>query len=980
VIAKISQELALDVPGAVPGATTETEYYDYPGPKDTWLASLEPDANTSGSNYYWRQISDVTGYLAKEDLVSGKTRWATQNIAVDNSLSAKFKAVIEDHKKIELESTGDLKEQMADADGDGVADSKWIGLEDVTSGKGEPVYAAIRIIDNGGMINVNTAYKFDANEVPLIRERVDGSSQLQINLMALAGRPNDPPPTATDEENLRKERTGWPDSGIDQTDLDKYSEDVVWHYDSPDGKYTPFDISDELELRNRFLLNQQYIDTRIENLWTNSFASSYYLKVPVDKDSDLDKWFLKAGPGMTSVDDNYSYRHIATTYNMDRIIDPCGLKMLNINPDPNKLDLKPGDYSETLSREKARDIYEQLVKSVRSDLSDAARQRKRTVAQLAVNIVDFRDKDTDVTSLNLATLDGEFAGQDEFYYGFEPYPVITKVGIYIDPCDPTVNQNYYAVELFMPFDVQDMKLDDFWLLVTDVNDDIADMNQVVKERIGLNDLAPLGMSKDDYAVIFNAASPNMPIDTANTLELEVPGFVLSSGYQRLKQPGGSGEPGPINADAVDAHNVTLMREVKTETGQSRSIFVDRQLVYKNWVRWNNNDVTRYYERDFHIEDNPWWYVVYPGLVRATTITNMGARDRYLGQEPTPRPSIDISLPWNDVDGRLELVTAGDIARVWTVGPKDYLYDPQDANDAFESGGIFDPNTVKPAEANDVNGIFAGYSSYTRTVSEKLKFASMDPQLDLEELIRLNLADPHYRNLFQYITVFDPCSDNIDNDGDGQIDEGDTVGPELKVPGRININTAPWYVIAQLPWMRPDIARAIVAYRDKSEIDIGAGTLNYGSDPCMGRFVEIDKQINPRFRSEDIREEAGFESIGELAMVLNNSVDDDYSMRYYTLKVGEAGCKDLDLDDFPDLTNYDKSGDEAVDDFEERDVIFSRISNLVTVRSDVFTAYILVRIGADGPQKRVIAILDRSDVYSGDGRVKVVALHPVPDPR
>lgn len=85
---------------------------------------------------------------------------------------------------------------------------------------------------------------------------------------------------------------------------------------------------------------------------------------------------------------------------------------------------------------------------------------------------------------------------------------------------------------------------------------------------------------------------------------------------------------------------------------------------------------------------------------------------------------------------------------------------------------------------------------------------------------------------------------------------------------------------------------------------------------------------------------------------------------------------IDLDGFPDLT----PDDGVEDDFEERDVIFSRISNLVTVRSDVFTAYILVRIGTDGPQKRVIAILDRSDVYSPADKVKIVALHPVPDPR
>jgi hypothetical protein len=94
------------------------------------------------------------------------------------------------------------------------------------------------------------------------------------------------------------------------------------------------------------------------------------------------------------------------------------------------------------------------------------------------------------------------------------------------------------------------------------------------------------------------------------------------------------------------------------------------------------------------------------------------------------------------------------------------------------------------------------------------------------------------------------------------------------------------------------------------------------------------------------------------------------------QMGYYAADQADLTTFPDLT----PGDGAGGDFEERDIIFSRISNLITVRSDVFTAYILVRIGIDGPQKRCIAILDRSNVYSSSGKVRIVALHPVPDPR
>jgi len=177
-------------------------------------------------------------------------------------------------------------------------------------------------------------------------------------------------------------------------------------------------------------------------------------------------------------------------------------------------------------------------------------------------------------------------------------------------------------------------------------------------------------------------------------------------------------------------------------------------------------------------------------------------------------------------------------------------------------------------------------------------------------LRLDLKNPLFANIFNYLTVIDPA------------DHGQPPY-ETRIKGRININTAPWFVIAQLPWMQPQIARAIVGYRDTAA--------------------------------------KGFRSIGELMNVAE--------MGFYTYD-------NIDLNGFPDLTPND--GDGIQGNFEERDVIFARISNLVTVRSDVFTAYILVRIGANGPQRRVIAILDRSRVP--EDRVKIIALQLVPDPR
>ncbi|MHC4844376.1 MAG: hypothetical protein ACYTEE_11285, partial [Planctomycetota bacterium] len=90
---------------------------------------------------------------------------------------------------------------------------------------------------------------------------------------------------------------------------------------------------------------------------------------------------------------------------------------------------------------------------------------------------------------------------------------------------------------------------------------------------------------------------------------------------------------------------------------------------------------------------------------------------------------------------------------------------------------------------------------------------------------------------------------------------------------------------------------------------------------------------------------------------------------------------LDQRSFPDFTFDGRSqNDGAEDDLEESNLIFYRMSDLVTVRSDVFTAYILVRVGLNGPQRRYIAILDRSGVEKTSDRVKIIALHSVPDSR
>ncbi|MHC4722039.1 MAG: hypothetical protein ACYS6I_04935, partial [Planctomycetota bacterium] len=310
----------------------------------------------------------------------------------------------------------------------------------------------------------------------------------------------------------------------------------------------------------------------------------------------------------------------------------------------------------------------------------------------------------------------------------------------------------------------------------------------------------------------------------------------------------------------------------------------------------------------------------------------------IGAAPLARfPSIasDVTAPIQTTVADGPLATIGEFSNVLALG-------------AMEAGGTYYTmpefwENIRVNDANDITQIAAG---------------------------RIDLAVPNFANTFSYLTVFHPFSDLVDNDGDGQPDEP----TELAVAGRININTAPWFVIKHLPWLglatvgtdTDNLAQAIVAWRDKIDIThLENGTGPDYSDPLpwpappTGRFDET--QI------VDVDEAPGFRTTAELLQVINISATLDFDIRKY-------------LDGGPLNGPPDFSTDIVDDDFEERDIIFQRISNLVTVRSDVFTAYILVRIGHDGPKKRMIAIFDRSGVYSPADKPRLVALHPVPDPR
>jgi len=818
VVAEISQQLALDVPHSDPNRLPQ-EYYDYPDPCNAWLASLEPN-----DNRMWQQISDVSGFLSKKN-------FPRENVDVDPPDIRKY---IPEYPEIRVDSDGEFVDRngnllteglWADADGDGIADSKWIQLDDITSNKGKPIYAAIRIIDNGGMINVNTARQFDPTSS--VENEIDGSSQMQINLLALAARGS----TSNPLDKLDDARFG-----SELHILDNYIRDVIWRYGKLLMPYTPFDISDELKLRNRYILNYNLMTSRIEELWENAYDGGPEVPLPTDN-YKLTRWFDCTSFSPAAPND-YDYRHISTTYNMDRIITPDGPilnygKMLNIN----RIEINPNDPN----------IFD-LYNYIRMGFADAGFVDDSVAAQLAVNIKDFHDSDAIVSSLNLG---------GPVYYGFEAQPFISEIGIKIDPNDSA--NNHFAVELYNPFNIPiplddftvelynpfniPIPLDDFKLSLYDGTNLITDIPLSGAITIGPNDFLVVV----DDSTVFNP--PNW---------YEDPNLKLSGDYNDTSVP-----PDGTFED-WDNYDIALKRYIP-ETGTE--IYLDNQPTQNSWFA---QGTVKYVQRD-----STNWHIVYEDVNDSDSNPDtLGFTNDYR----TNATNYNLALANHD------FITIGDIVLPLKIGPNTTPYG---------------------------------------TIGRKL--SSLPPP---EDRIRINLADPAYQQIFNYLTVMDP----------NELQYGGHPATETRVKGRININTAPWFVIAQLPWVRPQLAQKIVEYRDT-----------------------IAK--------------AAFESIGELNNVIN---DTDPCLvnyiNYYARDFDPNGL--LDQLWFPDLT----PGDGVPDDFEERNLIFSRISNLVTVRSDVFTAYILVRIGADGPQKRAIAILDRSEVSDISGRVKLIALHPVPDPR
>lgn len=435
ILDELTELLVKDVPGVA-----GQEYYDAADVNDPWLSSAEPIFD--GNDYYWQQVTNLHGHTTLLQIRFVEDREVI--VGVDPN-------------------TGHfVTDQLADADGDGLADTLWFKLDGFDSSNGRPIYAAVRVVDHGRMFNVNTAYQdgMDGNDVDL-------PSPLQVDLFGLFETP---------AAALQLART-------DALNLQAYQEDVVWHFGPYASYHRPFEIQDELELRSRYLINNEDVFARIEAKDANDqgWGELYDTGFIRPQTTDLPNWFRHAVYDVNAAA-LYDYRHITTTVSLDRVINPDGVKMVNVN--------RPTSLA---------DLYE-AIKQGLSTVSDSERMQR--AAQLAVNLWDFRDVDHEPGVIYLSDVERAAvpAGTPNAYYGFETHPYISEVAFQVDEDD--LEKVSVGIEFYNPSQAS-LSLDDLVLMVYD---------PAMQEVIGTMDL-PTGTTLDPnelHTISFTDAT-NMPV-------------------------------------------------------------------------------------------------------------------------------------------------------------------------------------------------------------------------------------------------------------------------------------------------------------------------------------------------------------------------------------------------------------------------------------------------------------------------------------
>lgn len=920
VVSRINTALVADLFGADGVIGSDGPHYTWPGVARgdnpltgnrivPWLASLEPNSlglSPVDDYYRWDYITDLSsaGVVPKWDLVirDGKKIWNLPE----------FGGIVEEYQNFADYYPGNtpltvalIEGLPADASGDGVADSIWIRLPNASTSRGKPVFAAIRIIDNCAMLNLNTAYCFYQTPysaaTPIspfskfwyLNQTAHGNGIAYEGTAISSSTPYGDGGRYLTEINYLSFLRGsdlavlWGGGGdgwYNITNAKKFSwlnassqivsvtpeqahvailsiENPPLHpVILPQTHFSFFDIGDELEIRNRYLMTSK-TESRFErhNVGNYTFDAGggdfAALTVPredkmEEKIPHLARWKWRIDPVNF---DNWSGAFVGT---WDAWVG------------------KPIDNRYKYDRRHISTFYS-FDRPLRTGQyptfeMDAA-IHGLTPAQRAVFVpdkampIDLRTADiTDAT-----TIVQLLYALREVYDAQKAAQIVVNLIDYVDSDNEVSILNTERISAYIfaaGGGVSGMAMaNDFGLgdavvygyerqpFISEIYTQISSFGVV--ERFAIELLNPYDADIDisGWEIVFTSTAG---VETAYSVPS---GAVLSANRGRrvlcsqLAIPVAN-ETRTLMPRLMSLLNTTQSVELRRPT-TAEPLAVDRisreiilQMVTNPSTGNSIHNSSKRDDRDWRIAS-----------AHFTTPTQTAAYSGTLGTSNGEEiaDASNYQLPVANDDQPIERLA--DFIRV-----------------AFVSNtGGDDPNTITEliADAED----------------------EADIRYDME-------AAP---DLLDYI-----CFLNRPDQG--------------SLPGRININTAALHVIAAA--IPPQL---VMAAADDAE--------------------------HALYLAEQIVANRPYERVSDLLRI--NAFK----------KFAQTGTPNV--------------GDQGVEgDFEERDWIVSRLANIFTVRSDTFTAYILVRLGDDGPQRRMIAIFDRSQVWTPSDRPRLVALHPVPEAR
>lgn len=948
VVAKINDTLVEDL---FVGNSFDPNAHDAPI-DDPWLCDLEPDWS-SGVPPQWDHPSDLYATLG-------------------------FPAVPLT-PQISSNTTGVLL--PADADGDGVTDSYWVQVPTLTTSRGEPIFTAVRIIDNCAMLNLNTAYCFYQNSYAagispfstpwfetlaklngsvVYHNNQTGSGRYltEMNYMPfLRGRDLNGNIFAGTTGgdlwyNLMIAKGCW--SSFSSVPLSTQAcHNIVMSIESPGLEYRFFDISDELELRNRYLLTSK-TEARFErddvaNYSLDSGGGIYAaLRIPRDSSGSypISDWYERINPDNFDAWDvsgnalpelnpdlryRYDRRHVCTFYSYDRTLSRNEYPLLldeltnvlgwsssqietnhsifrSVGPVTTDIRIPASiqPYNNIESRRRILHLLfafrEYFYQNNGNDVADAAKK----AAQVVANLIDYADDNAIVpTSVDR---------RGPFYD-----PVFNVGGINID-----YGQQANADCTFITKDIIDG-------MITEVS--VA------------------------YGITIPAA-----------FDFGFPAGEIVFGYE--KQPfisevaaDWNGSPGPGNP-YLEAFGVELVNpypgmidlknwqiKIGTNPGKTLSSFNSSQGDVQ-WQVLGSTAPDALGHMVLHRTQNPLGSINYaPGGVLITDpITDF---DTLFALWSANQP-MDIQLlrpapQWVSANLGIDYIVCDTLSTenvrsvLGVTGVHSLQRDDDNWKFIFSQYAPVDTISSLPYILGEDNTeSVSNPDSFQIGTADDLKTSLRWHDLEVLGLYGNGPESDPNSAITSFLAGIDPSTElyhfDIEGDSEDLLNYITPVNrPDLgSLPGRININTAPVYVIAAA--IPPTLADPNAA--DPAEV------VTMSALQLAQRIVEYRESSGPFSKISDLL------NIPEFVQYSTGGAWEDENV----------GMQSID------------------NDIEEEHWVLSNLANKFTVRSDVFTAYILVRLGAEGPQRRMIAIFDRSQVWDKNDRPKLVALHPVPDPR